>query len=210
SLHGSVTRRVRRPIDESRRHVRQPVAPVDGQVESELRAVRRPAGTLRRRLPLGHGARELRVLDLDGLAQHEGGRRPARGAGGRGQGDGGRLAVPRAGHDPDEEGPDDRVEQRPLPARRRPRPEHLRDRDALTNERVEGPRALHPRRRYSTYLARFASEDARPRAWSSAEMPGGTFSARKCTSAPPPFGASSHDIVIVPSYSGWSETNATA
>lgn len=57
------------------------------------------------------------------------------------------------------------------------------------------PRSRCPRSRYS---ARFPSEDVRPAAWSSAEIPSGTSSARISIRVPASSVESSHVMVIVP------------
>ena len=59
-----------RALEQSRRHMAPATTVTDVDEQPELRAVRRSRRAVRRRLPLGHGARQLRVRHLDGLAQH--------------------------------------------------------------------------------------------------------------------------------------------
>ena len=99
----------------------------DVTIEPELRAVRQPAGPVRGRLPLGHLARRHRVRRLDGLAEHRR-RAPIRGRRRRTRTQRPRTSpVPRHTSRHGQEGQHDQLlERRPLPARGRARPEHLR------------------------------------------------------------------------------------
>lgn len=72
--------------------------------------------------------------------------------------------------------------------------------------RLLQPGAVQPAR----YVARCSNEGAIPSAWSCAEMPSGTLSARTSTRVPRSSAVTFHVIVIVPAKAGSSETKSTA
>src|SRR5690606_3980334 len=61
-----------------------------------------------------------------------------------------------------------------------------------------------------TYASRCASDDARPAAWSSGEIPDGTPVARTVTRAPSAAGSTVHVIVMVPAKAGSSDGKSTS